>query len=325
MIHRPRRLRANPFIRLMLAETDLRSEHLIQPLFFSEKLTEKKNISSMPGQYQHVLSDIPEIIEKLTKASVSGVLLFGIPKSKDEKGSESHNSHGYLQKVIKEFKRLNPEILVITDVCLCEYTAHGHCGVLTSNNIIDNDKTLEVLGKIALSHAEAGADWLAPSGMMDGVVKHLRSVLDNAQFTDRAILSYSVKYASSFYGPFREAAEGAPSFGDRRTHQMNPANTSEALLEARLDVDEGADMLMVKPGGAYLDIISQLKTHFPEVPICAYQVSGEYAMLKAAAQNGWLDEKKSVLESLLAFRRAGARFILTYYALEASHWLKESH
>jgi porphobilinogen synthase len=321
ILKRPRRLRTSPSVRALLTETSLTSDHLIQPLFFSEKIHEKKSILSMPGQFQHTLADIPQLIQSLKASKIPGVLLFGIPKYKDSVGSESFNDSGYLQMAVKEFKKIAPELLIITDVCLCEYTDHGHCGLIKNKSIIDNDSTLEVLQKIALSHAKAGADWLAPSGMMDDAVGKIRQTLDQNSFTDKSILSYAVKYASSFYGPFREAAEGAPSFGDRKTHQMNPANSSEAILEARLDLEEGADILMVKPGGAYLDIVQKLRDNFPETPISAYQVSGEYAMLKAASERGWLDEKSAVLESLLAFRRAGAQFILTYYAIEAGTWL----
>jgi len=262
---------------------------------------------------------------------VNAIILFGIPREKDPVGLENFAADGIIQQAIRALKKEIPEMVVVTDVCLCEYTDHGHCGILNTGEhfqsglpegYVLNDPTLDVLAKVAVSHAEAGADIVAPSGMMDGMVGALREALDEKGFEHTPILSYAVKYASSFYGPFREAAEGAPKFGDRKSHQMDPANVREALREAALDVDEGADMLMVKPALAYLDVIRTVKNSFPELPMAAYNVSGEYAMIKAAAANGWIDEEKVTLETLTAMKRAGADLILTYHAIDAARWLK---
>jgi porphobilinogen synthase len=262
-----------------------------------------------------------EVVE-LRGLGIKAVLLFGIPASKDAYGSESYADDGVVQNAIRALKDADPELVVVTDVCLCEYTEHGHCGLVDEDGTVLNDETLEHLARIALSHAEAGADVVAPSGMIDGMVGALRSALDAEGRHDLAILSYAVKYASAFYGPFREAAEGAPAFGDRRSHQMDPANAREAIREAALDVDEGADALMVKPALGYLDVVRDVRERFPELPLAAYNVSGEYAMVKAAAQNGWLDERAAVLEVLTAIRRAGADLVVTYHAKDAAAWLQ---
>lgn len=312
---RLKRLRNSHAARLMVRETDLLPRNFIAPLFINENLSDNRQIQSMPGQYQLSLAHLPHEIELLSSLNIPAVLLFGIPKYKDETGSASLESTGIIQQAIRQIKQVNPELLVITDVCFCEYTSHGHCGIL-HHDTIDNDKTLDYLGKQAVSHAEAGADWVAPSSMTDGMVQAIRQALDTSGFTDTAILSYAVKYASSFYGPFREAAEGTPQFGDRKTYQMDPANRFEAIREAQLDVAEGADILMVKPAMNYLDIIATVKNEFAQVPLGAYQVSGEYSMLKAAAQQGLVDGSQAMLESLTAIKRAGADLIVSYFAKE---------
>jgi porphobilinogen synthase len=271
----------------------------------------------MPGHFQLSLDYLPAEIEEIKQLNIPAVILFGLPSKKDPMGSSALDDNGIIQQAIKLIKKIAPELLVITDLCFCEYTDHGHCGVINlDNQTVDNDKTLELLGKQAVSHARAGADIIAPSGMMDGMVKTIRAALDENHFQDIPILSYAVKYASAFYGPFRVAAEGAPQFGDRKTYQMNPANANEALREAALDVAEGADMLMVKPAQNYLDMIYRVKQSFPSLPMCAYQVSGEFAMIKAAGEKNWIDEKAVMMESLLAIKRAGADFIITYFAKE---------
>lgn len=286
----------------------------------------------MPGQYQWSIDRLPDEINEITQLGIPAVILFGIPAQKDPVGEENFAPNGIIQQAIRKIKDTAPELIVVTDVCLCEYTDHGHCGLLNTGEHVHphlpegyvlNDATLEILNKVSISHAEAGADIIAPSGMMDGMVGAIRSALDGAGFENTTILSYAVKYASGFYGPFREAAQGAPKFGDRKSHQMDPANAREALREATLDVQEGADMLMVKPALPYLDIIQQVHTAFPEIPMAAYNVSGEYAMLKAAAANGWLDERSVVLETLTAVKRAGADLIITYHAKDAARWLNE--
>ncbi|HAT9185127.1 TPA: porphobilinogen synthase [Legionella pneumophila subsp. pneumophila] len=307
------RLRKNAMSRALIRETRLHSQQLIAPLFISEYLTEAKEISAMPGQFQLGLNCIPEEIEALSKSGIPAVILFGIPKHKDACGSESFNSNGIIQQAIKKIKSVNSDMLVITDLCFCEYTDHGHCGILDGNQI-NIASTLELLGKQAVSHAEAGADWVAPSGMTDGMVLAIRQALDTASFHEIPILSYSAKYCSCLYGPFREAAQGAPQFGDRKAYQMDPANSEEAIRETRLDLEEGADMIMVKPAGFYLDIIYKLKQHFSEVPLCAYQVSGEYSMIKNAAKNNLIHEEQAMIESLIAIKRAGADFIISYFA-----------
>ncbi|HAU0836978.1 TPA: porphobilinogen synthase [Legionella pneumophila] len=318
------RLRKNAMSRALVRETRLHTQQLIAPLFISEYLTEAKEISAMPGQFQLGLNCIPEEIESLSKLSIPAVLLFGIPKQKDACGSESMNNNGIIQQAIKKIKSVNSDMLVITDLCFCEYTDHGHCGVLDGSQI-NIASTLELLGKQAVSHAEAGADWVAPSGMTDGMVLAIRQALDTASFHEIPILSYSAKYCSCLYGPFREAAQGAPQFGDRKAYQMDPANSEEAVREARLDLEEGADMIMVKPAGFYLDIIYKLKQHFTEVPLCAYQVSGEYSMIKNAAKNNLINEEQAMIESLISIKRAGADFIITYFAKSMAELLNSQN
>jgi porphobilinogen synthase len=329
-ISRPRRLRMNPTLRGMLRETVLSPQDLIYPLFVQHGENIQSEILSMPGQYQWSVDLLPKQAEEIARSGISAVILFGIPEQKDPIGMENYAPNGIIQQAIQKIKGAVPEMVVVTDVCLCEYTDHGHCGILNTGDYMNphlpegyvlNDPTLDVLGKIAVSHAEAGADIVAPSGMMDGMVGATRAALDGSGFDHIPILSYAVKYASSFYGPFREAAQGAPKFGDRKSHQMDPANAREALKEAALDVAEGADMLMVKPALPYLDIIHQVHDSFPELPMVAYNVSGEYAMLKAASANGWLDERSAVLETLTAIKRAGADLVITYHARDAARWL----
>lgn len=322
---RPRRLRSNAIIRNLVQESHLLLKDCILPLFIRHG-SSSIAIKSMPGHYQLCLTDLEDTVKEITALGIQTVLLFGIPEHKDALGKDSYSATGIIQQAIAIIKKCNPHLYVITDVCFCEYTHHGHCGVVDENRPqkdVDNDKTLELLGKQALSHAQAGADMVAPSGSMDGMVGAIRSYLDQHGFAHLPIMSYAVKYASSFYGPFREAAEGTPQFGDRKTYQMNPANANEALREAGLDIEEGADILMVKPAGAYLDVIYRVKQRFPELPLAAYQVSGEFAMIKAAAANGWINEKEAALESLLAIKRAGADFIITYFAKDIAQWLSK--
>ena len=302
---RLKRLRQTPSVRAMIRETHLHTQQLIAPIFVSEIHTSAQEIKSMPGTYQLPLTALPAEIDTLSALGIPAVLLFGLPAKKDPEGRSSLPSDGIIQQAIRRIKQLNPALLIIADVCLCEYTSHGHCGIL-DGECIDNDKTLAQLALQAVSYAEAGADWIAPSSMTDGMVAAIRHALDTAGYPHVAILSYAVKYSSSFYGPFREAALGAPQFGDRKTYQMDPCNAEEALREATLDIQEGADLLMVKPAMNYLDIIYRIKTRFPDVPLCAYQVSGEYAMIKAAAAAGALDETQAMIESLIAIKRAGA-------------------
>lgn len=322
ILTRLRRLRQNPTMRALVRETQLDINDLVCPLFIKENIRQKTTINSMPGQYQLSLADLDAEIHDIVTLGIPAVLLFGIPAHKDSIGSTACDDHGIIQQAIKKIKALAPALLIIADVCFCEYTDHGHCGVIKDNDV-DNDETLTLLVKQSVSHARAGADIIAPSGMMDGMIAAIRAGLDQHHFEHVPILSYAAKYASSFYGPFREAAEGAPQFGDRKTYQMDPANAKEALREVKLDIAEGADMLMVKPALSYLDIIHQTKQLFPEIPLCAYQVSGEYAMIKAAAQNGWVDEQKIALETLLSIKRAGADFIITYFAKDVASWLSE--
>lgn len=318
---RPRRTRRTAALRAFVRETTLQVADLIHPLFIVEGSGVEKPIETMPGHSQLSVDKLARELSELSSLGVRAVLLFGIPKAKDEIGSGAWDANGPVPRAIAEIKRLAPEMLVIADVCLCEYTAHGHCGVVRDDSgVVLNDETLPLLGQAALCYAQAGADIVAPSAMMDGQVAAIRAALDEAGLLDTPILSYAAKHASAFYGPFRGAAESTPSFGDRRAYQMDPANAREALREVQLDVDEGADLLMVKPAGSALDIIQQVRAHFPH-PLVAYQVSGEYAMLKAASQRGWLDEPRAALESLVAIRRAGADRIITYYAKEVARWL----
>jgi len=326
-MERPRRLRS-PLLRPLVAEVELSPKHLILPLFVKEG-GEREEVPSMPGVFRHPLKDLPRVGEEALEADLGGVILFGVlpEAAKDPLGQGAYAEEGVVQRAIRLLKQEVPGLLVMADTCLCEYTDHGHCGVVRKGPLgfyVDNDATLELLAKTALSQAQAGADVVAPSAMMDGQVKAIRQALDGAGYAHVPILSYAVKYASAFYGPFREAAGSAPSFGDRSGYQMDPkAGLWDALREAALDELEGADILMVKPALPYLDVLRELKGRFAK-PLFAYQVSGEYAMLKAAALRGWLDERRAVLESLYALRRAGAQGILTYYALEVARWLREA-
>lgn len=319
--YRPRRLRKNEAFRTLIRETHLAPGQLILPLFVLPGKNIREEVPSMPGVFRISVDQLAKEAKECLSLGINGVLLFGLPEKKDGMGSGAHAKNGIIQQAIKELKNKAPQILVITDVCLCEYTSHGHCGCII-NNEVDNDATLEILAKTALSHAQAGADMVAPSDMMDGRVAEIRGVLDENNFDTVPIMSYAVKYASSFYGPFRDAADCSPQFGDRRSYQMDPANSREALREATLDVDEGADILMVKPALAYLDIIAKLKEEF-DLPIAAYHVSGEYAMIKAAAQKGWLDEERVMQETLLSLRRGGADIIITYFAKDMAKLLNK--
>lgn len=331
---RPRRLRVSPQLRAMVRETTLAPDDLIYPLFVTHGNGVRHEIPSMPGVFNLSPDMLAEEIRQVAGLGIPAVLLFGIPAAKDPVGLENFAPDGIVQQGIHAIKDALPEMVVVTDVCLCEYTDHGHCGLLNvggpdrpdphlPEGYVLNDQTLEILAKVAVSHAEAGADIVAPSGMMDGMVAALRAGLDSAGFENTPILSYSTKYASGFYGPFRDAAQGAPKFGDRRSHQMDPANVREALRETALDIAEGADMLMVKPALAYLDVIRAVHENYPELPLVAYNVSGEYAMVKAASANGWLDEDRVVMEILTGIRRAGADMIITYHAKDVARWLQD--
>ena len=317
--YRPRRMRRNEALRGLIRETTLSAAQLVYPLFIVPGKKVKREVSSMPGVHQISVDQLAREAGELMTLGINSVILFGIPEKKDNVGSGAHDKDGIVQRAVRELKNKAPELLVITDVCLCEYTDHGHCGFLV-NNEVDNDTTLEILAKTALSHVKAGADIVAPSDMMDGRVAEIRATLDENNFEMVPIMSYAVKYASAFYGPFRDAAESTPQFGDRRAYQMDPANSREALREATLDVDEGADMLMVKPALAYLDIIARLKDEF-DLPLAAYQVSGEYAMIKAAEARGWIDGERLMQETLLSIKRAGADTIITYFAKEMARIL----
>ncbi len=316
---RPRRLRRTEALRRMVRETRLSADNFIYPLFVRPGHDVREEIPSMPGQYRLSLDRLPEEAEAVARLGIPAVLLFGLPGHKDDEGSEAYAEEGIVQEAVRLLKRTVPELTVITDVCLCAYTAHGHCGIVREGTV-DNDATLPLLGRVAVSHAAAGADVVAPSAMMDGQVGAIRQALDEAGFPEVAILAYAAKYASAFYGPFRDAADSAPHFGDRSGYQMDPPNVREALQEIRLDLEEGADIVMVKPALAYLDIIAHARRAF-DVPIAAYNVSGEYAMVKAAALRGWLDERRVALEMLTAIRRAGADLIITYFACDAARWL----
>lgn len=316
---RLRRLRRTEAIRALVRETRVDVGDLIYPLFIAEGVGLKQPIESMPGIFRFSTDRILNEVEEIAKLEIPGVILFGIPQHKDEEGSSAYRSDGVIQQAIRAIKKSAPELIVLTDVCLCEYTSHGHCGMISKGNV-ENDRTLEFLGRMALSHAEAGADIIAPSDMMDGRVKAIRETLDGGGFSNIPILSYAAKYASAFYGPFREAADSVPQFGDRRSYQMDPPNWREALREVNQDIAEGADMVMVKPALAYLDVIRKIRDSI-DYPLAAYNVSGEYAMVKAAAQRGWIDEKRIVLETLTAIKRAGADIIITYHAKEAASWL----
>lgn len=322
---RPRRLRQSPALRRMVRETTIDAGDLIAPLFIAEGRAIERPISSMPGHAQRSVDRLDHEIDELAELGVPAVLLFGIPAQKNAQGSGAWDPSGPVPQAIRAIKRRAPDMQVIADVCMCEYTDHGHCGLLHEvgrRTDVDNDATLELLARASVTYAEAGADIVAPSAMMDSQVAAIRAGLDTAGLAHVPIMAYAAKFASAFYGPFREAAESAPQFGDRRSYQMDPANGREALREVALDVAEGADMLMVKPAGAYLDIISAVRARY-ELPLAAYQVSGEYAMIKAAAQNGWIDERRAAIESLTAIRRAGADLVITYYAKEALRWLAQ--
>ena len=319
--YRPRRMRINEAFRSLVRETSLSPDNLIYPLFIQSGKKVRKPIASMPGIYRLSVDQLAKEAKECLSLGVNHVILFGLPDKKDPVGSGAHAKDGIIQRAIKEIKNKAPELMVSTDVCLCEYTSHGHCGILIDGRV-DNDSTLEVLARTALSHAKAGADMVAPSDMMDGRVAEIRAALDENNFHMTPIMSYAVKYASAFYGPFRDAADCAPQEGDRRSYQMDPANVREALREATLDVDEGADILMVKPAVAYLDVVSRLHDEF-DLPIAAYHVSGEFAMIKAAAEKGWLDEERVVHETLLSIRRAGADIIITYFAKDAARMLNK--
>ena len=320
-VYRPRRLRANENLRRLIRETTLSVGDLIYPMFVVHGHNTAIEISAMPGCYQYSVDTLVTAAKELAALGIPGTILFGIPEAKDALGSEAYADDGIIQQAVRAIKDVVPDLLVMTDVCLCEYTDHGHCGVIQDGEV-QNDPTLELLVKESLSHARAGADVIAPSDMMDGRVGAIREALDENGYEAVPIMAYSAKYASAFYGPFREAAESTPQFGDRRSYQMDPANAEEALREVALDIQEGADVLMVKPALSYLDVIHRVKTEF-QVPVAAYNVSGEYAMIKAASQNGWIDEERVALEVLNSIKRAGADMILTYFAKSVVEWLKD--
>ena len=314
--YRPRRLRQNEAFRRMIRETEISVNDLILPLFAIDGVGVKNPISSMPGHYQLSIDNLAKTAKKAYKLGIPAIMLFGIPKSKDPLGTSAYAKNGIVQKATSALKNKIPDLVVITDVCLCQYTDHGHCGIV-EGNIIDNDATLDLLARTALSHAKAGADMVAPSDMMDGRVAEIRNILDENNFSNIPIMSYSAKYCSAYYGPFRQAADSAPKFGDRRTYQMDPANAIEAIREVTMDIEEGADIIMIKPALPYLDIICRIRDEI-DLPIAAYNVSGEYAMIKAADKMGWIDGKKVMMETLIAIKRAGADMILTYFAIEAA-------
>ncbi len=318
-IYRMRRLRRTETLREMVRETTLSPSDLILPLFVVYGQDVKNPISSMPGHYQLSVDKVVDEAKEIKSLGIPAVILFGIPESKDDSGSSAFDPYGPVQEAVKAIKDAVPELVVITDVCMCEYTSHGHCGIIKDNDV-DNDSTLELLAKEALSHAKAGADMVAPSDMMDGRVSAIRSALDDEGFYNVPIMSYAAKFASAFYGPFREAAESTPQFGDRRSYQMDPANSDEAVREVLLDIEEGADIVMVKPALPYLDIIRRVKTEHG-YPVAAYNVSGEFSMIKAASEKGWLDGERAMMESLISIKRAGADLILTYFAKEAARIL----
>lgn len=319
---RHRRLRTSAAMRALVKETYLHKEDLIYPLFVAEGENRKTEVSSMPGVFQFSLDRLGEELDEIVELGIQSIILFGLPAEKDEMGTGAYHNHGIIQEATRFVKERHPQLLVIADTCLCEYTSHGHCGVVDESERIVNDDSLNLLAKTAVSQAEAGADIIAPSNMMDGFVAVIRKALDDAGYTDIPIMSYAVKYASGYYGPFREAADGAPKFGDRKTYQMDYSNRLEALREAQSDVEEGADFLIVKPALSYLDIIRDVRNAH-DLPIVAYNVSGEYAMVKAAAINGWVDEKSVVMETMTSMKRAGADLILTYHAKDVAKWLEE--
>lgn len=318
---RRRRLRASEGIRALVRETDIQVSDLIYPMFIVEGENVKEEISSMPGIYHYSIDRMDEELERIREAGIRAVLLFGIPKHKDECGSEAYNEHGVIQNAIRHMKSVNKDLVVIADICLCEYTSHGHCGLVKDGEIL-NDETLELLAKTAVTCAMAGADMVAPSDMMDGHVSAIRQALDEAGFINTPIMAYSAKMASGYYGPFRDAAHSAPGFGDRKTYQMDFHNGREAMRDIQDDIDEGADILIIKPALTLLDVLKNASLH-TNMPLCVYNVSGEYAMVKAAAANGWLDEKRIVMENMTAFKRAGAHMIITYHALDVARWIRE--
>jgi len=320
-LYRPRRLRESPLLRSMVRETSLRADDFVYPLFAVHGRGVREPIGSMPGQFRLSIDELLKECKDAASMGIPAVLLFGLPRDKDPRGSEAYAEDGIIQQAVRAVKDTIPDLLVVTDVCLCEYTSHGHCGVVEDGRV-KNDPSLELIARTAVSHAEAGADLVAPSDMMDGRVAAIREGLDEAGFAETPIMAYSAKYASAFYGPFREAADSTPQFGDRRSYQMDPANALEAMREVALDVDEGADIVMVKPALPYLDVIARVKGEFG-LPVAAYSVSGEYAMLKAAGQLGWLDEERAVLEALTGIRRAGADIIITYFAKDAARLIEQ--
>jgi porphobilinogen synthase len=319
-VHRPRRLRRSEALRGLVRETRLSTQGLVYPMFACPGANVRTEVSSMPGVFQQSVDQIVEECREVADLGIPAVLLFGLPQHKDETGSEAAAAHGAVQRAIEAIRKAKLNLLVVTDVCLCEYTSHGHCGVVKDGEVL-NDPSLALLSEAALSHARAGAEIVAPSDMMDGRVAAIRRTLDEKGFADVAILSYAAKYCSAFYGPFREAAESAPQFGDRRSYQMDPANALEALREVALDLDEGADIIMVKPALPYLDVIQRVRERF-DVPVAAYNVSAEFSMVKAAAQKGWIDEQRIVLEIMTSIQRAGASIVLTYHAKDVARWLK---
>ena len=318
---RMRRLRVNEAMRSMVRENYLNKSDLVYPIFIIEGENIKNTVDSMPGIFQYSIDRLGEELDRIIEAGIGAVLVFGIPAHKDEMGSEAYNDEGVIQRAVRYIKEEAPDLLVIADVCLCEYTSHGHCGLIHGQEIL-NDETLELLGKMSVSLAKAGADIIAPSDMMDGRVEFIRNALDRNGFKNTAIMAYSAKFASGYYSPFRDAAHSAPSFGDRKTYQMDPANGKEAVRECEADIAEGADIIMVKPALAYLDVVKEVSER-TDYPIAAYNVSGEYSMVKAASQNGWIDEKRVVMENLIAMKRAGAKIIITYHALDAAAWMQE--
>lgn len=320
-MHRFRRLRRDERIRSVMQETRLHPKDFIYPIFVAEGENRKHPVDSMPGVYQYSIDCMDEILEQVKEADIGGVMLFGIPSSKDPQGSQAYAEDGVTQRAVRHIREKYPEIYVVVDVCLCEYTSHGHCGMVHGEEIL-NDETLPYLVKMAVSLVEAGADMVAPSDMMDGRVAAIREGLDQAGFTQTPIMAYSAKFASAYYGPFRDAAQSAPGFGDRKSYQMDCANGQEALREIRADIEEGADIVMVKPALAYLDVLKEAALTF-DMPLAVYNVSGEYAMVKAAAANGWIDERRIVMENLTAMKRAGAKIIITYHTLDAAKWIKE--
>jgi len=319
MIHRPRRLRRNDALRSLVRETRLAPDNFVLPLFACPGTNVRREISSMPGVYNLSIDEVTKEVAAAYDIGVRSIILFGLPESKDEIASGAYAEDGIVQRAIRAIRQSSPEMIIMADTCVCEYTSHGHCGIVRGREVL-NDESLELLARTALSQAAAGADLVAPSAMMDGQVGAIREMLDNEGFENTAIMAYAAKYASGFYGPFREAAQSTPEFGDRRAYQMNPPNAREAMREAELDYSEGADILMVKPATVYLDVLKMMRDRF-DVPIAAYHVSGEYALIKAAAEKGWIDEERVMMESLLSIRRAGADMILTYYALEAARIL----